>query len=246
MVMIQEIVNSKYLNPNSTVSWGGGEVTLYPAFASVAEYLMTHGFHQFINTNAILYSPLISSGISSGNIDLQVSVDSGSRSVYERIKGGDYFDTVWANLSRYAQVGRVTVKYILIDDNSAESEIERFLGLCIQTGIKRTLVVPENRQFSKNIISDSILSAAATFIDKAHKYGLSVNEGAEQFGEQNARAIRQKVLKQKKGIDRLIYRCEIMARHLKSKLQQRLGPERIQAIMAMARKRKNLIKYFRE
>ncbi|GAB7025874.1 hypothetical protein JCM15764A_11220 [Geotalea toluenoxydans] len=191
--IIKEIIDFRYLNPSGTVHWGGGEVTLYGAFPFVAEYLMGCGIHQFINTNAIKYSQLIALGASSGVIDLQVSVDAGSRAVYERIKGRDFFDTVWDNLSHYAQTGPITVKYIVMDDNASQSELDGFVECCIRAGIRRIMVVPENRQFCSNLISSSVLDAAADLIVKAQQNNITVNERAEQFGEQNAQLIRNKV-----------------------------------------------------
>ena len=188
--IIRNMVENGYLSSRAIINWGGGEVALCRDFEPVAMYFTKRSFRQFVNTNATIYSEAIEAGMRTRLMDVQVSVDSGTRETYRIVKGRDAFEAVWANITRYAVVGTIAIKYILIESNSSRSEIDSFISMCRAARIAKIVVAPENNQYANNEISTDTLRAAAYMIHQAQKAGIGINERAERFGDVYGKQIR--------------------------------------------------------
>jgi sulfatase maturation enzyme AslB (radical SAM superfamily) len=192
--IIRDMVEKGYLSSHASINWGGGEVALYRDFEPVATYFTKRGFRQFVNTNATIHSKAIEAGMKTGLMDVQVSVDSGTKETYRVVKGRDAFEAVWANISRYAAVGPIAIKYIVMEKNAGRGEIDNFISMCRAAGIAQIIAAPENNQFANNEIPTDTIRSVAYMIHQARKAGIRVNERAVRFGDVYGKQIRSFLL----------------------------------------------------
>ena len=132
---------------HTTVHWGGGEPTMNRAFEHICRILTNNGIPQRVNTNGSIYSEAVAEMLQSSVKSLvRTSIDAGSKEVFKQIRGVDVFDNVWRNVEKYLQMGsdKMLVKYIVMPENSAESELCAFVEKCVSTGAKLTGVVHDN------------------------------------------------------------------------------------------------------
>ncbi len=145
--------NQGLLSSDCLFDWGGGEPTLNPYFETAVNWLNNHGYRQRINTNAILFSQMAYQALLDNKATIRISVDSGSRKIYRKVKGTDYFDDVWENISRYCKAGnKIYIKYNICNYNSDKGEIDCFLAKCKQNGVRNIIIDAEvsSYQPSKN------------------------------------------------------------------------------------------------
>lgn len=141
--VIKEMVERKILRPGGEVSFGGGEPTIYEDFEELIHILTDNKFNNMrIHSSGIKYSPAIERAIREGVLNVVVSIDSGSREIYKKIKQVDCYAQVLENLKKYAAAntkgyGLMTAKYIIIPNvNDNIQEIEKWLQNTIEAGGK--------------------------------------------------------------------------------------------------------------
>jgi MoaA/NifB/PqqE/SkfB family radical SAM enzyme len=171
-----DAIQNKYLAHDTTIFWGGGEPTILKDFEELGLFLLQHNVYQFVNTNGIIYSEFIEAALREKRVNIQISVDSGTRESYRKIKGKDVFEQVWNNIQRYSIAGTVFVKYILKENNSDDREVKEFIHQCQIRGVKHIIVAPESVEFSKEIISDKTLQSVVTMVIEARKSCIDINE----------------------------------------------------------------------
>jgi organic radical activating enzyme len=136
---IHGIIEKGYLNPWAQVHWGGGEPTLLDEFDDLFSVLAGHGCFQFLNTNALILSRTVLDWLPRISAQMCISIDAATRETYLKIKNVDAFDRVWRHASEYARVGgdRVVAKIVISRHNF--HEVDRFMDMVEQAGIKRVL-----------------------------------------------------------------------------------------------------------
>ncbi len=124
---------------------GGGECAEYPK--EELKYLIDFAFGingsiEFLSAG-ITYSDEIKKALETGNTKLKVSVDAGTKKVYEQVKRVKGYDAVWKNLSKYVKATKknknaeVTIKYIIIPGlNDNLKEAKEFIKRCKKVGCK--------------------------------------------------------------------------------------------------------------
>jgi sulfatase maturation enzyme AslB (radical SAM superfamily) len=188
------LIESGYLYPDTFIDWGGGEPTLLKDFDKVAELFIQNGFRQHIFTNATIYSEFIEQGLRDNVITIQVSVDSGTRETYGKVKGKDLFGDVWNNLARYAKTnGHVIAKYVVKDDNAHVDDVKEFVRLCSLHRIPEISLTLENNEVAKGRVADKTLSAAAQLIREARCLGIPASPNYEMIGEKYSAVIRRRL-----------------------------------------------------
>ena len=114
---------------------GGGEFSIYPEAEELLQNYSKDNFARiFIPTNAIKYNEFIFNAMDSGSTYIIVSLDSGTRETYKKIKRIDAFDTVIENLCKYTKTPtatkRLRLKYILVPGyNDNVQEFKKFLNI---------------------------------------------------------------------------------------------------------------------
>ncbi len=140
--LIKELINKKILSPNALIYMSGGEITISPEFEELLSSLTSYLNSQIeILTSGIKYCKSIENGFIQNKLRLMISLDSGYRDTYLKIKRVDCFDKVVNNIRNYINISEnakkmITLKYIIVDNvNDNENEIEGFLKLAKDLGI---------------------------------------------------------------------------------------------------------------
>jgi len=174
LLLLKDALKNHYLALDAHVYWGGGEVTVYPAFEPVARMLLEHQIYQVVNTNAVVFSECIEAGVKANLMEVVVSVDAGTPETFLRIKGRDFFCRVWENISRYARAGTITAKYIICNDNVSPADADGFINLCSANKVASIALVPEQELLIHDGFSDETLRLTAHMIHMAERLGLTL------------------------------------------------------------------------
>ncbi len=139
--VIKNFYNDNLIKPKAIVTWGGGEPTMFPDFDETFTFLNKKETYQAINSSGIKFSQTIADELPYGYVSIQVSIDSGTKEMYKKIKKVDAFDKVWDNIKQYSKSPeKVFIKYIIFSLNRHEDEIKEFINKCIWAGVKNIVI----------------------------------------------------------------------------------------------------------
>lgn len=125
--VIRRLIDDGHLAPHAIIDWGGGEPCSYPEFDQLLELLLTHGTFHYVHTNGTRFPPSLRRAAHPERVHVICSLDSGLPETYRRIKEKDYFERVWRVLGEYVAAGAVvTLKYIVMDENRGDADLEAF------------------------------------------------------------------------------------------------------------------------
>lgn len=112
----------------STVLWGGGEPTLGKYFNPMALIERFPEAQHRILTNSVEHSDIVESLLKENLVHITTSLDAATRETFKTVRGKDAFLDTFLNIDKYAKANprRVTIKYILTNDNSSADEILMF------------------------------------------------------------------------------------------------------------------------
>ncbi len=127
-----KFASTNVFSDDISIVWGGGEPLLMKDFEKIF-CLYTDNLrpkHNRVFSNAILFSPLLATYLKERKIYLTTSIDAGTKETFRKVRGVDSFETVLKNLSKYViqSISRVTIKYILTEDNQDISELNSFIN----------------------------------------------------------------------------------------------------------------------
>jgi len=117
---------------NAYVDLDGGEPSLLPNLQECIDYFRSRRIRILVFTNAVRFHPAIAEGLADGTISWVItSLDAGTPSTFNKIKGRDHYATVVENLTRYAAAGSLgggmlAVKYIVSDENGGNDDLLGF------------------------------------------------------------------------------------------------------------------------
>lgn len=133
----------EYLNSSGSfknckqVVWGGGEPTLDKSFDLIIKEIEKNAnpnlYHR-VFTNSTRYHRTIEELLKKGLIKIVTSVDAGTKEKFKEVRGRDKFEELFVNLKKYssADPNRVTIKYILTEENLSENELISFVNKCVE------------------------------------------------------------------------------------------------------------------
>ena len=153
---IKDMAEKGYLRKGGHITIAGGEPCVAPEFNDLIELFLKYDIEPIrVLTNATVYSEVVERGIKSGNLNIVVSVDSGTKETFTKVKRRDFYDKVWENVSKYASVqpasDRVKTKFIVIPDvNDNKEEIDAWINKSIEVGVKHLTLDLELMYFDKN------------------------------------------------------------------------------------------------
>ncbi|MCL2839580.1 MAG: radical SAM protein [Defluviitaleaceae bacterium] len=114
------------INKDTIIVFVNGEISINPLLHEITKVFMDYPC--LFLTNAEVYSNEIAKILDKGRSYINVSLDSGTAETFEKIKGKSCFDKVCENIKRYSMHGKVSLKYILLEDiNDNEEDISKFL-----------------------------------------------------------------------------------------------------------------------
>ncbi|MBE7704861.1 MAG: radical SAM protein [Cyanobacteria bacterium SIG29] len=130
----QDMIDKKELD----VHFQGGNVSVLDEFEDLVNIFMKNGVKRVeIATNGIKYLPAIERICNDTFVDVNISIDAGSRETYKKIKTVDKFDDLIENLKKYAKLPiLLRLKYILVRNvNDTKEELEKYINLMKEIGI---------------------------------------------------------------------------------------------------------------
>lgn len=197
-----DILRRGLLDPSGLVVWGGGDVSALHDFEAISKMLSHYGVAQQIKTSGIKYSPAAELVLKSGKGFVEISLDSGTRETFQAVKGRDMFDTVVANIRKYAKVGPLALKYIVLEKNHGRADLEGFLALCREACIPIVTVTPEWDDLFDKQVSDETLRQAAWLIHALKQQGIKVSPGTESETRELFHSAADRVLSELKSLGR--------------------------------------------
>jgi len=113
------------------IAWGGGEPTARKDFDRLFADL-NNRFHpktQRVFTNALKHSSVLQSALDSRMTSITTSIDSGTESTFQQVRGSKGLDKVLRSLERYSanSPDLVTIKYIFTEDNYDTYNLAQFV-----------------------------------------------------------------------------------------------------------------------
>ncbi len=141
------LIEKNLISQNAEIYFSGGEPTVLEEFPNIVNLLLSNNIRKItVLTSGIRYSEDIEKILSSETGWGCISIDSGSSETYKKIKRRDKFNTVVDNIKKYLKSSEqasnnLELKYIILDDiNDTTEEIDRWLYLCKDLGIKKTVL----------------------------------------------------------------------------------------------------------
>ena len=153
---IKDMAEKGFLRKGGHITIAGGEPCVAPEFDDLLKLFIENDLTSIrVLTNATKYSNIVEQGIKEGKINIVVSVDSGTRETFIKVKRFDFYNQVWENIKKYASVqpvtDRVKTKYILIPDiNDTKDEIDAWINKSIESGVKHLAFDIEMMWYNKN------------------------------------------------------------------------------------------------
>lgn len=180
--VIKDLADKGYLKPGGHITIAGGEPSVAPEFNDLIQLFLDNGMETIrVLTNATKYSPVIEKGISQGKVNIVISVDSGTRETFVKVKRCDFYDIVWENIKRYANAqiksNSVKTKYILIPGvNDTKEEIDLWIQKSVDSGVKHLAFDIEANWFGKyqNNIPEYIFELAEYVLNQIKEKNLEI------------------------------------------------------------------------
>lgn len=166
---IQQLEESGLLAPGAVFFIVNGEPSINKDMDALIHFLMSKDYRIVVQSNGTKYNELYVSGVNAKKIRLTLTPDAGNEVSYKKIKGKDFFHTVWANIKRYSLEtnGQVTVKTIMQEENV--DDVESIVDLCEESRVKNIVVDVDVN------IRDSISDRVASSIERFVKYSRNKN-----------------------------------------------------------------------
>ena len=184
---VKDMFAKGILRPGGIISFGGGEPTLLDEFEDLVNFFLDNYFWGIrVHTSGIKYSPALARAINEIRGYVVVSVDSGSKETFEKIKQVPCYDKVRETIRKYALqttfLGRylVSAKYIIIPGiNDSIEEIEKWMIANYNAGLYTTVLDIEENWYLKN--KDNIPKHIFDLIKYAEKRAKQLNTNFELY-----------------------------------------------------------------
>lgn len=183
---VEELINKKILSKEALIYMSGGEPTISKEFESLLSLLTSYLNPPVeILTSGIKYCESIKNAFIQDKCRLMISLDSGTKEVYEKIKRVDCFDQVVNNIKTYINASDnakkgITLKYIIVDNaNDTEEEIENFLKLVKELGVMNVRIDFDSvkYKFTGDInVPDSYFNLINYFYKSAEEKNLTIRK----------------------------------------------------------------------
>lgn len=159
--ILQDLTDKKIVQ-GATLDIAGGECTEYDnnELEDIVEFALENKFWLHLFSSGIRYSKAVEEVLNKGIANIIISVDSGTRETYKKIKRVDCHDKVWGNIQNYIKAatinesctkGYVILKYIIVPGvNDNINECRAFIEKCKQVGCKYIRLSVEYDWFNKN------------------------------------------------------------------------------------------------
>ena len=139
-------------NQIKRVDFADGEITVLPHCNELLDLAIEQRWDCNVCTNAIIYNNKIKKIMKNKGSYLNVSLDSGTKETYKKVKGIDAFEKVTRNIEEYASDGgRISLKYILMPKlNDSSDDFDGFTVFAKKVEAFRVQVSQDRKNFSEN------------------------------------------------------------------------------------------------
>lgn len=183
--LVKSLIDKNLLAKDASIFMSGGEPTISPEFEQLLELFISYlsGRNVEILTSGIKYCKSIEDAFVQDKLKMVLSLDSGIRETYLKIKGVDCFDKVVENLKKYVLASdfakeNITLKYIIVDkENDNIQEINAFFDVVKSLDVKnvRIDIDYEKYKFTRYIrVPDSYFDLINHFNNKAIELSINV------------------------------------------------------------------------
>lgn len=180
--VIKDLVDRNLFRPESEITIQGGEPTLMQDFDNLVDLFISQNANIRVHTSGIKYSKSLENALSQGRTMIVVSIDSGTRELYKKIKFVDKFDVVCENLKKYLSVIKsenkenIRLKYLITPGyNDTIEDIDSWYKLIKGLGIKYVafdIEVKYANQNDQKYVSPHIYMLVDYMKYKAEKLGI--------------------------------------------------------------------------
>lgn len=177
--VLKDAVKNRMLSDGCWIDITGGEPAVLKEFPDIMKFIINEtNAIALVNTAGVDYSKWIRKGLEVGRVSPTISLDSGTRETYKKIKSFDYFDKVVSNIKKYqkgldeVKNSLISLKYIFIPGvNDNMEELQKWLDLVVDLGIKNIKVEIEHQWYVKNrYIPENIKQYLEYVKDFTHNY----------------------------------------------------------------------------
>lgn len=141
---IEELTTKNLLKYNGSLRFVGGEPTLLHEFDWLVDLFSSHNVPEiYVPTSGIRLSKSLCNALEKvDSAAVVISIDSGKKETFEKIKGTKFYDIVLKNMKTYLSCSReknfVISKFILLPNyNDTADEIDKWLEQCNKMGLKQ-------------------------------------------------------------------------------------------------------------
>lgn len=158
--ILEDMKNAGYLKFNGTAWITGGEVTELKEFDKIIDFFVKNEEnHYFLQSSGIKYSKSIEKILASGKGEINISIDSGDKNTYKKIKQVNEYRHVYDNIKKYnekaAEGSMVCSKYVIIPNvNDNFEDVDLWLKACFDAKLKHLAIDMESsylQMFPKRI-----------------------------------------------------------------------------------------------
>lgn len=180
--VVKDMAEKGYLKKGGHITIAGGEPCVAPEFNDLIKLFLDYDLDNIrVLTNATKFSEVVYEGIKTGKVNIVVSVDSGTKETFIKVKRFDFYDKVWDNVRKYAEIQQkrdsVKTKFILIPNlNDTREEIDAWIEKSISVGVKHLAFDVEMMWYNenKNNLPQYIIDLTKYAINKIKENNLDV------------------------------------------------------------------------
>ena len=235
--IVDDLMKNNLLKFNGSLRFVGGEPTLLKEFDYLVDLFSENNVPEiYVPTSAIRLSKSLCKALEKvESASIVISIDSGCRETFEKIKGTKFYDVVSKNMQTYLEHAReknfVIPKFILITNyNDTTEEIDKFLKNCAEQGYVEI-------QFdAEHSVSSSEECENKKYVNRTLNMLKYTEKQAEQYGIKvtsflafmnRAKNIYQKLLDEKPNEEDYTHLYGYLTEELDQMLQQdKLAPKR--------------------
>ncbi|WP_270564197.1 radical SAM protein [Clostridium beijerinckii] len=163
--IITKFKTSKFISVEHPVIYSSGEISVQSDADEIISNLQEYEVAYI--SNGTRYNANLHNMIKKTSSSILISLDSGTRETYKRIKGVDLFDKVCENIKKYSSDGgNVILKYIIMEDNLNKADLDGFIDICKKSNVKNIRI---SRNWYEAEVTDKIKTAAIQLVYKAKR-----------------------------------------------------------------------------
>ena len=169
--LLSVLEKRELINADTSIAITSGEITAHPHCDELLSVLEKYPNEKIIFTNASIFNEKIANMMKNSNTRLNVSMDSGTKGTFARIKRRNLFDNVCENLRKYSDGrGNIELKYLLLPNiNDNTEDADGFLKICSETSASKIIL---SKNWDNKQLPEKTIMTARYIYNKALELGV--------------------------------------------------------------------------